>query len=179
MAFMQFIQQGLQMYTQNIDAATNAADQAGQQYANAEIEDSNADALTKRAGQASAEGVRNEEQLRRGYRDFAGKQLTSIAESGLAGDGSAIDVVRDSETRANLDALKVRYQADTQREGLMTDARAAKFRSAIARALAQKNEAKRDQILELYDKVHKGSPVNQLGNKALFGYEGADASRGG
>lgn len=131
-------------------ADTNA--KAGQYRAQGQIEDYNARVLDGRAAQARSEGARNEEQFRRSYRDFAGTQAASISESGLSGDGSALDVVRDSETRANLDALKIRYEATNQGSMLASEAAGARMRSSLAKQMA-----KRAQIAGAFDTIGAGA----------------------
>ena len=83
--------------------------QAGQYKAEAAFEKQNALNLTAQAQQIGAAGARDEEAARREYRAFAGGQAATISESNLGMEGSALDIVRDSETAANLDALLARH----------------------------------------------------------------------
>lgn len=101
----------------------------------------NARVLDGRAQQVGQETARNEEQMRRQYRDFAGSNAAAIAESGIANGGSALDVVRDSETRAELDALKLRYQGTEEAKNLRYQAGGARMRSQMARDLAKRRQA--------------------------------------
>lgn len=125
---------------------------SGQYRAQGQVEDYNARVLDGRAAQARSEGARNEEQFRRSYRDFAGSQLASIGESGLSGDGSALDIVRDSETRANLDALKIRYEATNRGAMLDSEAAGARMRSSLAKQMA-----KRAQVAGAFDAIGAGA----------------------
>jgi hypothetical protein len=105
------------------------------------MEQQNERMLYRRAEQIGSEGARNEEALRRDYRRFAGNQAAAISESGLTNDGSALDVVRDSETQANMDALNLRYRATSEAQGATFQAQQAGMRSSLARQMAKRVRA--------------------------------------
>jgi hypothetical protein len=112
--------------------------EVGQYKTQSAVEAENARRLQMQSEQAFSLGARNEETERRNFRDFAGSQIASIGEGGLASTGSVLDVVRDSEARANLDALKVRYEGVTRGQGLADESRQAKMRSSLARTMAKR-----------------------------------------
>lgn len=108
--------------------------------AQSKAEAQNARVLDGRAQTVGQETARNEEQMRRQYRDFAGSNAAAIAESGIANGGSVLDVVRDSETRAELDALKLRYQGTSEAKNLRYQAGESRMRSQMARDLAKRRQ---------------------------------------
>lgn len=112
--------------------------EVGMQQAQSRAEAQNARVLDARAQTVGQETARNEEQLRRQNRDLAGSNAAAIAESGIANGGSVLDVVRDSETRAELDALKLRYQGATESKNLRFQAGEARMRSQLARDMAKR-----------------------------------------
>jgi hypothetical protein len=114
--------------------------EVGSLRAQSRAEAQNARVLDAKAQTVGQETARNEEQLRRQYRDFAGKQASAIAESGIANSGSVLDVVRDSETRAEYDALKMRFQGTSEAKDLRYQAGAARMRSQLARDLAKRRQ---------------------------------------
>lgn len=115
---------------------------AGQYRAQAEAETENAKALRASAQAARLQGSQNEQQARREYRDLAGAQAAAIAESGIANGGSVLDVFRDSEVKASLDALKLRYQGEQKAQGLDYEANLATMRSTLARDMAKRAKAR-------------------------------------
>jgi hypothetical protein len=110
--------------------------QAGQYKAEAAFEKQNALNLTAQAQQIGAAGARDEEAARREYRAFAGGQAATISESNLGMEGSALDIVRDSETAANLDALNIRHDAGERAREARYGAAQARSRSSLARQMA-------------------------------------------
>lgn len=120
-------------------ADTNA--QIGDYKTQARVEAENARRFEFEAGSAFSVGARNEEQQRRGYRDFAGREAAASGEGGLAFTGSLMDIVRQSETRANLDALKLRYEGVSKGSSLMDQSRQALARSKLAKAMAKRESS--------------------------------------
>lgn len=110
--------------------------QAGQYKAEAAFERQNALNLAAQAQQIGSAGARDEEAARREYRSFAGDQAATIAESNLGMEGSALDIVRDSETAANLDALNIRHDAGERAREARYGAAQARSRSSLARQMA-------------------------------------------
>ena len=112
--------------------------QVGQLKTESAAEAENARRLGLQAGVAYGAGARNEEQFRREYRDFAGEQAAAIGEGSLSSTGSILDIVRQSEARANLDALKVRQRGVAEGQQLENEAGNARMRSSLARTMAKR-----------------------------------------
>lgn len=112
--------------------------QVGQYQSQSAIETENARRLRLQAGQAGAEGAQAEGAVRRDYRAVAGVQGASFAESGLGNTGSAYDVIRSSETRANLDALNARYKGTNEAASLNNEAANAESRAGLAKQMAKR-----------------------------------------
>jgi hypothetical protein len=112
--------------------------QVGQLKTESAAEAENARRLGLQAGVAYGTGARNEEQFRREYRDFAGTQAAAIGEGSLSSTGSILDIVRQSEARANLDALKVRQRGVAEGQQLENEAGNARMRSSLARTMAKR-----------------------------------------
>lgn len=70
--------------------------------------------------QVLAEGYQNESTNRRSARQLLGEQAASLAENG--GSAGAEDLVKQSEANAELDALNIRYGANTKAQGLFSQA---------------------------------------------------------
>ena len=112
--------------------------QVGQLKTDSAAEAENARRLDMQAGSAFQAGARNEEQSRREFRDFAGAQAASIGEGGLSSTGSLLDIVRQSEARANLDALNIRQRGVAEGQAFQTEAGNARMRSSLARTMASR-----------------------------------------
>lgn len=109
---------------------------AGQQEAVRQSEKANAANLEQEARDVGSVAARNEDQARREYRQFAGEQFAAMAETGLANEGSLLDVARDSESAALLDALNIRYAGASQARALRFGAAQARYRSKVAAKMA-------------------------------------------
>lgn len=116
--------------------------QKGNASTDRQVEDQNARNLDDLASQISQAGARDEEKARREYRQFAGMQFASIAESGLGNEGSALDVARDSEAQAYLDDLNIRHDAGSRVREVRYEAAQARSRSALARAMEKRAKYK-------------------------------------
>lgn len=79
------------------------------------------------AGIALSQGYADEEAQRRQARQIMGEQAAAIAQSG--GGVGLEDLVRQSATNAELDALNIRYGARVKATGLFSRAAAAKAQS--------------------------------------------------
>lgn len=122
------IQQG------NAASASYKAQAQASEY-NAKIQEDN-------AARISREASIKEDNLRRQQAYFLGRQRAAIAESGVGlGSGSALDIQQDSETQAELDALTVRYEGETQRRAFLQDASLQRYEGSVARMNA--SEAKK------------------------------------
>ncbi len=98
-----------------------------------------ANAASLQAKQASENARLSLEQSARDESDFrvyAGKQLGSMRAnmnaSGFAGDASGGDVLRDSASRAEMDAQKIRYGGMLKARGFQNDADLASMKSQYA-----------------------------------------------
>jgi len=76
---------------------------------------------------ASQQAGQREDAIRRAGRQVLGKQRAAFAQSGGGMGGSAADVMRQSGTNAELDALIARYEGDLQRGGYISEGRARRF----------------------------------------------------
>jgi len=82
----------------------------------------NADLQTREAEQRSKEAGLAEETQRRANRQLLGRQRAEIAESGVGFGEMGTSLIEDSAKFAELDALNIRYQGETQRSGLLAGA---------------------------------------------------------
>jgi diaminopimelate epimerase len=115
---------------------TNA--EVGQYKAQQKAEAENARALGLQADQAGAVTARNEEQQRREFRDYAGSAAAAAGEGALSYSGSLLDVYRQSEQRAELDALKIRHEGTSRSQSIRQEGRLAGMRSSLARQMAKR-----------------------------------------
>lgn len=74
-----------------------------------------------------------EEQQRRESRQILGTQRAAIAQSGVGFGGSSADIIRQSETSAELDALNIRYAGVLERMGILNDVEMRKFNDKVLR----------------------------------------------
>lgn len=93
---------------------------------NAAILESNADQATREAGA-------REEAQRRDAAFQLGRQRAAIAQSGGGFGGSAADVMRQSASLAELDALNIRYEGDLRRRGLLAEAGMSRWQGKMAK----------------------------------------------
>lgn len=75
---------------------------------------------------AEQQSVQDAEAMSREYRQLAGRQAASIAQSGGGYEGSAAKLLHQSETLAFLDRLNVRYHGRLRRAGLVAEGRSLK-----------------------------------------------------
>jgi hypothetical protein len=134
--------QWIQIASKGIGAFTEGSVQSGNAANDARAEDENAKNLMTLASQIGQKGAADEDQARREYRSFAGDQLASISESNLGTDGSALDVARDSESKAYLDALNIRHEAGEQARVVRYGAEQAHMRSKLAREFQKRAKYK-------------------------------------
>lgn len=117
-------------------AAGNAA--AGTEKANAEAQ---AGVMEANAAATRREAAAKEAMVRRQGRAVIGKQRAAMAQAGIAGAGTALNVEEQSLIDAELDALTVRYNGMNQAESLLHAARntraAGRNRAAALRGQAR------------------------------------------
>lgn len=95
-------------------------------------------ALLRANGQVAAqEANAREEALRRNYGRLQGEALAGIAQSGTGFSGSNLDLLKQNDTYANLDALTIRYEGEQAKRGLLAQASQSEYE-----ALAYKQNAK-------------------------------------
>lgn len=97
---------------------------------NAKVSDMNAQIARNNAS------VR-EEAMRRKSRQVLGQQRGAIAQAGIQFTGSAIDIMEQSSTMAELDALNTRYEGDLQARGLLATAVGERYQAAANRINAK------------------------------------------
>lgn len=107
---------------QAIGAISSAQSSARAQEAQAGMYDYQAAMDRQRAAVAYQQGGAQEEQQRRAARQALGQTRAAIAQSGTGADGSGADVLQQSATNAELDALTVRYGADLQARNALAQA---------------------------------------------------------
>jgi hypothetical protein len=130
------------MASKGIGSFTEGSVQSGNAANDARAEEENAKNLLTQASQIGQKGAADEDQARREYRSFAGDQFASISESNLGTGGSALDVARDSESKAYLDALNIRHDAGAQAQEVRYGAEQAHMRSALARQMEKRAKTK-------------------------------------
>ena len=79
---------------------------------------------------------RDEEMSRRDYEAFRGEQEVAVGKSGVAFEGSILDVLADGSARAELDAMNIRFAGQQQAASLQEGARA-----GMIQAKASKRQA--------------------------------------
>jgi hypothetical protein len=157
---------------QVLGTISDANSQAGQFKAEAAAERRNASILDSKALQVGAEGARNEEQIRREFRQVIGRQLAGAGEGGFSAAGSSLDIIQQSEARGALDAANVQYQAQSEARGYRTEASNARARSVISAQLAKR--AKLAGYLKGAGQVAAGASMMGGGGSAL----GAGSGKG-
>lgn len=92
---------------------------------NAAVQRNNARASTEQANAA-------EEQHWRRFRALQGEAIAGIGQSGTGFDGSNLDLLKQNEANAMLDALNIRYQGQNQYAGLMAQSELERMQGAQA-----------------------------------------------
>lgn len=100
----------------------------------AKASDANATIQENNAARVSQEYSLQEDNMRREQARFLGRQRAGFAESGTGlGTGSNLDVMKEDTANAELDALTLRYQGDTERYGLLSDAAMSRYDAGVSR----------------------------------------------
>lgn len=79
----------------------------------------NAAVAAQNAKTALDQGNANEEAQRRKARMVMGTQRAALAEAGIGNEGTASDLVEQSASNAEMDALNIRYEAQLQSTGFL------------------------------------------------------------
>ncbi len=86
------------------------------------------------AGITREQSNAREEQQRRQARQLLGRQRAAVAQAGIGWGGSALDIMEQSATLAELDALTIRYEGDLKARGLLAEAEFDKYAGQVAMA---------------------------------------------
>ena len=105
--------------------AVSTISAVGQANAQAEINKQNAERALKA-------GLREEARIRRRGRHKMGQLRVAQSASGVSRSGSVIDVLSESARNVEMDALEVRYRAQSQAHGYQTQAAMDKYRGKQA-----------------------------------------------
>lgn len=95
--------------------------------------DYNAAVMEQNAGIERQQAGQREEAQRRQARMVLGEQRAAFSQAGTGLGGSAADIMAESATNAELDALTLRYEGDLRARGLMAQAEAERFQGRSAR----------------------------------------------
>lgn len=114
-----------------------------------------------------------EEQQRRQARQLLGKQRAAVAQAGIGWGGSALDIMEESATLAELDALTIRYEGDLKARGLLAGAEADRFAGGVA--MAQGKAAKTASYISAGASLLSGAAAGYSG----FGAAGSSGAAGG
>lgn len=125
-------------YQQGRANEANANAQAGAAFQQAKLSRMNAENVAR---QANA----REELQRKQARIAIGNQLAASAQSGLQLNGSNADLLEESLTNAELDALNIRYEGQVNSTGLLNQANMQDFEAANYRSQAK--QARRAGIM--------------------------------
>lgn len=99
-------------------------------------------ALIQNRDIARAQAGAREDQSRRQSASLLGEQYARTAQSGIdPNSGSALRVLQDDATKAELDALTIRYEGETQARAYENEARMTRARGKQARAAGYFNAA--------------------------------------
>lgn len=152
-----------------IGTMSQAQNEASQAKAASAANQYNAAVLRQKADMTTAAFNQREEQQRRTAREAEGKRMASIAEAGLGFGGSQADFERQSEVRAELDALNIRYEGQTETRGLLAQATLQDYEATINRKNASK----------IRQQGYLAAASQALSSYANFGGMGASAGAGG
>jgi hypothetical protein len=115
-----------------IGAIQQANSQSAAYKSQKQASDYNAAVLTQNAANERAAANQREEAQRREARMILGSQRAAFAQAGTGLGGSAADVMEQSSTDAELDALTLRYEGDMRARGMMAQAEGERFQGRVA-----------------------------------------------
>jgi hypothetical protein len=95
--------------------------------------DYNATMLRQNAAIEEQQGGAREEAQRRKAREVLGSQAAAFAQAGTGVGGSAADIMKQSATNAELDALMIRYESGLKATGLKNEAQAETYAGKVAK----------------------------------------------
>jgi hypothetical protein len=111
-------------YSQGQTQSKNARAQQAMAEYNAKIQEQAAGDVRRQAGL-------KEDAQRRKAAMILGTQRAAIAESGFDASGSMLDLVNQSSTNAELDALNIRYTGEMQAKGLLAQSQLSNYQGSI------------------------------------------------
>ena len=111
--------------------------------------------------QASA----REEQQRRESRQLLGTQRAAIGQSNVGFEGSSADIIRQSASSAELDALNVRYAGVLERSSILNSISMREYNDKLLKV--QGKQAMRMRWLNALSGLVGGSSTGESFNKAL------------
>ena len=89
------------------------------------------------AGMALEQADRQEEQSRRESRQALGEQRASIAQSGTGFGGSNADIMAQSATNAEMDALNIRYGGAVEATSYRNEGTVGRYNAKLSRSAAK------------------------------------------
>lgn len=104
-----------------VGALVQGRQEANELRAQGEVEGYHATVAAQNAAAAGQQSSAEQERVRRESRQVLGEQRAAIGESGTSFTGSNVDIMRQSTTMAELDALNIQYQGEMERRGLMSE----------------------------------------------------------
>jgi hypothetical protein len=120
-----------------VSALSAGAAQSQQYKAQAQADQYNALVARQRSSATLSAANQQEEQQRRGARLASGERRAAISQSGTGLGGSNADVDRQSEVLAELDALNIRYEGQSESTGLLNQANLDDFQAAANKKAAK------------------------------------------
>lgn len=120
-----------------VGALVQGRQQANELRQQGEIEGYKARVAEMNARAAGQQSSAEQERVRRESRQVLGAQRAAIAESGTGFSGSNLDIMRQSETMAELDALNIQYAGEMERGGLLQEAEMFKYNKDMLRQKAR------------------------------------------
>ena len=116
-----------------IGAIQSSRAQAAQLETQAQADDFNATMADRQATATAQATSANEDALRRQNRVALGEQRAALSQGGFDLSGSANDIIQESRTNAEMDALNLRYEGRLKRMGLLSEATLNRYQAAGSR----------------------------------------------
>jgi len=113
------------------------------------------------AGITREQSNAREEQQRRQAREVLGRQRAAVAQASIGFGGSALDIMEESATLAELDALTIRYEGDLKAKGLLAEAEFDKYSGQVSMAMGK--AAKKASYVSAAASILQGSSAAYKG----------------
>lgn len=131
----------------------------------AQIEGYHAQIADQQARQAGQRASAAEEAQRREARQVLGGQRAAIAQSGTSFSGSNMDIMRQSTTAAELDALNIQYAGNVERGNFLEEGKMRRYNQS-----ALKDKAKATRRMSWFNALGSGMQAyGGAGGKTFFG----------